>query len=444
MNDSDPNNPKPLPDDFGMTIPNMRLPKQNQGNEADLPTTNLRSAPQPPAQNPYNIPQQPPPPTNDFGMTIPNLRLPNNQPPPAQTPPQTQPPAPVNDFDMTAPNIRPPQQPPSEPDFGITQNNSQTKNAAEPDYGATMSYIPAPAQQRNTRRDEVREGLPPVLPQLQAKPAEKRKGGIPLWAWLLSGGLALIALLSLVIVAVIFLIPHESGFTLVLKGAPAGSTVLVDGTLRGVTSADGSFRILGIEADKKRALKVTHEGFSDFNDTIIGANGETRELIAQMKPTAKVDDPGPVQTKCECPDDPRVCLAECAALDALDKLKVPFTVDQLVAALNLQIINFSSNSSDVPPARKRFLERAAEKFKLLTGKPVVEIGGHTDNVGNDAANLNLSNDRAKAVRGLLVNFGVSPSVLTTRGFGSKKPKTTNDTEDGKFQNRRIEYTVVSR
>jgi outer membrane protein OmpA-like peptidoglycan-associated protein len=143
----------------------------------------------------------------------------------------------------------------------------------------------------------------------------------------------------------------------------------------------------------------------------------------------------------ECKDDPRVCKAECDALSALDKA---LTVDELVAAMNVQIINFASNSFDVPPPRKRFLEQAAAKFKQLKGNPVVEVGGHTDNVGKDAANAKLSENRANAVRTLLVNFGVDPKMLRAQGFGSKKPKTGNNTEEGRFQNRRIEYTVISR
>ncbi len=444
MNDSNPNNPKPLPDDFGMTIPNMRLPQQNQGSESDLPTTNLRNAPQP-AKNPYNAaPQQPPAaPADDFGMTIPNMRSPIQQP----QPPQTQQPPPINDFDQTAPNLRVPKQnTPSEPDFGMTLNNFQPQNSSEPDYGATMSYIPAvTTQQRNTRRDDVREVIPPVLPDLQPKAANARKKGVPIWGWLLGGGAALLLLLTLVGVAAYLLIPRNSGFTLVLKFAPPGSNVFVDGTSRGVTHGDGSIKIDGIEAEKKRLLKVTKENCTDFNDTILGENGETKELTVQMKCGAA---PVPDPPKNECKGEQKICDAEQAALDELDKLTPPFTVDQWAHAMNLQIINFASNSADVPPERKKVLEKGTEKFKLLTGNPGVEVGGHTDNVGNDASNQKLSESRAQAVRFILVNNGVNAKAFTTRGYGSKKPvggnPKSNDTEDGRFKNRRIEYTVTSR
>lgn len=457
MNDSDRNNPKPLPDDFGMTIPNLRLPnKQNQGSESDLPTTNLRSTPHP-LKNSSNATTQsapPPIPVDDFGMTMPNLRPPaksQQQPPPQQSYfPQIsqQPQAPVNDFDLTAPNIRvPKQEAPTEPDFGITLNNFQPQSSAEPDYGATMSYIPAVTQQRSTRGAEVSEAAvaaPPVLPHLKqsAKPIKK---GVPWWVWLLGAGFAFFSLLIVLGIAAYLLIPRDSGFTLVLKRAPAGSKVLVDGTLRGVTAADGSIKILGIEAEKKRIIKVSKENCSDFNDTIIGQKGETKELIAQMKCGLT---PAPEPPKNNCADDPRVCAGEKAALDALDKLVPPFTVDQWADAMNKQIINFDTNSADVPPARKTVLEKGAEKFKLLTGNPGIEVGGHTDNVGNDASNQKLSESRAQAVRFILVNNGVNAKAFTTRGYGSKKPVggnlKSNDTDDGRFQNRRIEYTVTSK
>jgi len=75
---------------------------------------------------------------------------------------------------------------------------------------------------------------------------------------------------------------------------------------------------------------------------------------------------------------------------------------------------------------------------------VVEVGGHTDNVGENAPNQVLSDNRAKAVKAALLTYGVKPEMLTEKGYGEEKPKATNDNEDGKFQNRRIEYTAVKK
>ena len=72
----------------------------------------------------------------------------------------------------------------------------------------------------------------------------------------------------------------------------------------------------------------------------------------------------------------------------------------------------------------------------------VEIGGHTDNTGDAAANLKLSEDRANAVRTKLVDLGVPADLLTSKGYGDTKPVADNSTDDGRAKNRRMEFTVV--
>lgn len=72
------------------------------------------------------------------------------------------------------------------------------------------------------------------------------------------------------------------------------------------------------------------------------------------------------------------------------------------------------------------------------------IEGHTDNVGNAAANQTLSDRRAAAVRQFLVtNYQVDGSRLTSKGFGSTKPALSNDTPEGRQQNRRVELVRVN-
>jgi OmpA-OmpF porin, OOP family len=73
---------------------------------------------------------------------------------------------------------------------------------------------------------------------------------------------------------------------------------------------------------------------------------------------------------------------------------------------------------------------------------MIEIGGHTDNTGEASANVVLSQQRADAVKTALVSDGVSASMLSTKGYGSSRPRATNESDYGRFQNRRIEYVVV--
>ncbi len=71
----------------------------------------------------------------------------------------------------------------------------------------------------------------------------------------------------------------------------------------------------------------------------------------------------------------------------------------------------------------------------------VEVSGHTDSSGDEAANVALSEQRAKAVVTYLTDAGVPASRLTAVGLGSSRPVASNDTDEGKALNRRIEFSV---
>jgi outer membrane protein OmpA-like peptidoglycan-associated protein len=85
-------------------------------------------------------------------------------------------------------------------------------------------------------------------------------------------------------------------------------------------------------------------------------------------------------------------------------------------------------------------------LKLLIENPSVdiEISGHTDNVGADEANLTLSRERAVAIKKFLELGGIDSKRLTAVGYGRTKPVTTNDTEEGRAQNRRVEFKIVKK
>jgi outer membrane protein OmpA-like peptidoglycan-associated protein len=74
----------------------------------------------------------------------------------------------------------------------------------------------------------------------------------------------------------------------------------------------------------------------------------------------------------------------------------------------------------------------------------IEISGHTDNKGTDDYNLNLSQGRSQSVVDYLIQQGVDSYRLTAHGYGEGKPIDTNDTDDGRANNRRVEFTVVKK
>ncbi len=111
------------------------------------------------------------------------------------------------------------------------------------------------------------------------------------------------------------------------------------------------------------------------------------------------------------------------------------------AEVVLRNVFFDSNSSELKPESQVELDKLVA---MLNATPAVriEIGGHTDNVGSEEANLLLSENRAKAVVGYLISKGVASARLTARGYGESIPVDTNDTEAGRANNRRTQMTVV--
>jgi OmpA-OmpF porin, OOP family len=130
------------------------------------------------------------------------------------------------------------------------------------------------------------------------------------------------------------------------------------------------------------------------------------------------------------------------SLAALSGLKPGFTGADLVSALNLSIINFETGSAAISPASRDLLAKAATQMKQLPAGTVIEIGGHTDSTGDPAANLSLSQQRAEAVRVTLIDLGVPADMLKAKGYGDTQPVASNDTAEGRLQNRRISYAVV--
>ncbi len=106
-----------------------------------------------------------------------------------------------------------------------------------------------------------------------------------------------------------------------------------------------------------------------------------------------------------------------------------------------QNLEFEASSANISSKSFPTLNELSE---LLKSKPgwKLWIAGHTDNSGNDQANLDLSRRRAEAVKTYLVSKGVDANQLRTEYYGSNKPIDTNDTPEGRQKNRRVEMQVV--
>lgn len=125
----------------------------------------------------------------------------------------------------------------------------------------------------------------------------------------------------------------------------------------------------------------------------------------------------------------------------------PYTLDVKLSpiaagsTIALRNIFFETASYALLPASDAELAKLVGLLRTNTALRI-EVGGHTDNVGNDAANQKLSEQRANAVRDFLIAQGIDGARITAKGYGETKPTATNDTEEGRALNRRTEITVL--
>ena len=107
----------------------------------------------------------------------------------------------------------------------------------------------------------------------------------------------------------------------------------------------------------------------------------------------------------------------------------------------LQYIYFDFDKSDLLPESDDELNRLLEYLKSNPDYNIV-INGHTDNFGSEEYNLNLSNNRAKAVANHLMEKGIEPHRITFNGAGSSEPVADNSTPQGRSLNRRVEFMLT--
>lgn len=104
-------------------------------------------------------------------------------------------------------------------------------------------------------------------------------------------------------------------------------------------------------------------------------------------------------------------------------------------------IHFDFSKSTIKPESYEYLDKLATT--LIKTNKRVEVKGHTDSMGSDEFNMNLSRERAEAVVEYLVQKGMSRNKLTYSYYGKSKPLTTNSTEEGRAMNRRVEFTILN-
>jgi outer membrane protein OmpA-like peptidoglycan-associated protein/tetratricopeptide (TPR) repeat protein len=169
-----------------------------------------------------------------------------------------------------------------------------------------------------------------------------------------------------------------------------------------VNNDDGTYAaVVKIERNQNVTLSVEGEGLA-FNSRLI----------------AKKDAPAPVVTKLNM-ETSQISQGE------------PFVIND---------IYYTTNKADIEKNSKLILDAFAE---YLNDNPSmeIEISGHTDDIGDDRANMALSAERAFEVMSYLASHGVSGKRMTYKGYGETKPVGDNKTDEGRAKNRRTEFVV---
>ena len=126
---------------------------------------------------------------------------------------------------------------------------------------------------------------------------------------------------------------------------------------------------------------------------------------------------------------------------ANDGITVTNAGDRLIVTLP-QEISFDVDSAALRPSLQADLDRVAANL-LQYPKSNVEVIGHTDNTGDAAYNLTLSQERAFAVQNVLLSGGVPSSRVSAFGRGETQPIASNLTPEGRAQNRRVDIVIVA-
>lgn len=126
----------------------------------------------------------------------------------------------------------------------------------------------------------------------------------------------------------------------------------------------------------------------------------------------------------------------------IEFIESPTAVDE-TTWFEFDRLTFETGSARLTPQSDSQIATLAQVLQAYPDVKV-KIGGYTDNTGDEAANMALSQERADAVRNALIGQGVDAERVAAEGYGSQHPAATNDTEEGRQQNRRIALRVTEK
>lgn len=188
-----------------------------------------------------------------------------------------------------------------------------------------------------------------------------------------------------------------------------------------VDSASGEFMIaVNVKKHDKLVVSVKKEGMA-YNSAVVDVKKAVAAFTTTPKATTpKSDEPAPEPAK--------------PIMITMDSVKVG-------SSFVINDIYYNSNSADLQEDSKKVLQEFAQYLKE-NPKMIIEIQGHTDNVGNATSNQALSANRAYTVKATLESYGLAGDRIKAKGYGSSRPVADNSTEAGKAKNRRTEFLII--
>ncbi len=224
-------------------------------------------------------------------------------------------------------------------------------------------------------------------------------------------------------------------------------------------------------AERKAQIAMAVAEGKKAEENIRKLNTETAELLAQKK---KLDQQRELEAKKAQMDAEQARLAAKAEAERAAKAKMEAEQASLAArmeaaraakakaeadtlmkelsdlkarqtergiVLTIGEVLFAFGKADLSSKADRSVDKLAEFLKKYPNRNVL-IEGHTDNIGSDEYNLDLSQRRAESVKEKLVGDGVGPDRITTVGYGEKYPAVSNDTDENRALNRRVEVIIL--
>ena len=215
----------------------------------------------------------------------------------------------------------------------------------------------------------------------------------------------------------------------------------IAGTLLGAGMGIGiNEGVADIEEDTRAAAGAAGAAFGAATSILLcgGDYPPKPQPVAAPEPAAALDPCAPDDDG----DGVNNCNDRCASTPAGVAVDASGCPKEGETLLRLQGVNFAFDSAKLTPESEQVLVLAVQE---LRDAPSVStrVEGHTDSVGSDAYNLNLSQRRAEAVVDYLISQGIEGTRLDSQGMGEGNPIESNDTDEGRFQNRRVDFIVSS-